>query len=499
MIAAARRWEWQEAVVVAAAAVVAGALALHLRMLFDDSFIGFRYADNLGRGRGLVFNPGERVEGYTCLLWVLLLAAVARAGLDVVAWSHFLGAAAAAATVVVTAALATRLVPPSPRWARLVAPILLATHPAFALWAGSGMETALFALLVSGATLAWVRDPGGAASGVLLALGAMTRPEGVLWGAAFAADQLRHGLRRWAWLAAAVVLLLPQQLWRLAYYGYPLPNTFYAKVGGGVAALGGGLDYLTASLGPGGGAILGALAALGIAADRSHRALWLTLLGLVAAYVVWVGGDVFPMHRFLVPVLPVVTALAAAGVAAAWERLGRRTASMGLAFVGVGLVFLYARELERAEFTAAASTRLCIVARGVAGYLARATGPEEPIAAMGVGVLAYYGDRPVVDMLGLTDVHIAHREVPMGTGVRGHEKYDADYVLSRRPAFIVLPSHEALIDFVTWSAGAETARTFPGLPALDDMASNPRFRADYLPDRFGTFRRRDPGPTGGAP
>ena len=85
----------------------------------------------------------------------------------------------------------------------------------------------------------------------------------------------------------------------------------------------------------------------------------------------------------------------------------------------------------------------------------------------------------------------------MGTGVRGHEKYDADYVLSRRPAFVVLPSREALIDFVTWSAGVETARTFPGLPALDDMASNPRFRTDYVADRFGTFRRRDQHPPDG--
>src|SRR5262245_56254236 len=154
MTAAARRWTWQEVVVVAAAAALAAALALHLRMLFDDSFIAFRYADNFARGRGLVFNPGERVEGYTCLFWVLLLAAVARAGLDVVAWSHGLGALAAAATVVVTAALARRVAPPSPRWAWLGGPILVAAHPAFALWAGSGMETTLFALLMTGATLA---------------------------------------------------------------------------------------------------------------------------------------------------------------------------------------------------------------------------------------------------------------------------------------------------------------------------------------------------------
>ena len=79
----------------------------------------------------------------------------------------------------------------------------------------------------------------------------------------------------------------------------------------------------------------------------------------------------------------------------------------------------------------------------------------------------------------------------MGTGLRGHEKYDAAYVLSRRPAFIVLPSGEALMAFVGWASGADFARKFPGLPALEDMYANPQFRAQYAPAEFGTFRRRD--------
>ena len=44
--------------------------------LTDDAFISFRYARNLLEGNGLVFNPGERVEGYSNFLWVLELAAL---------------------------------------------------------------------------------------------------------------------------------------------------------------------------------------------------------------------------------------------------------------------------------------------------------------------------------------------------------------------------------------------------------------------------------------
>ena len=43
--------------------------------LGDDSFISFRYAKHLAEGQGLVWNPGDRVEGYTNFLWVLLMAA----------------------------------------------------------------------------------------------------------------------------------------------------------------------------------------------------------------------------------------------------------------------------------------------------------------------------------------------------------------------------------------------------------------------------------------
>jgi len=47
----------------------------------DHAFFVYRYASNLARGEGFVFNPGERVEGVTCFLWTLLLAAWAVAGL----------------------------------------------------------------------------------------------------------------------------------------------------------------------------------------------------------------------------------------------------------------------------------------------------------------------------------------------------------------------------------------------------------------------------------
>ena len=39
-----------------------------LKLPEDDRFIGFRYSRNFARGNGLVYNVGERVEGYTSFL-----------------------------------------------------------------------------------------------------------------------------------------------------------------------------------------------------------------------------------------------------------------------------------------------------------------------------------------------------------------------------------------------------------------------------------------------
>src|SRR5207249_10253554 len=77
-----------------ALALLCGLLVLHALHFFkpvDDAFISFRYAANLAGGRGLVFNEGERVEGYTDFLWVVLLAACRFLGADIAAASQALG------------------------------------------------------------------------------------------------------------------------------------------------------------------------------------------------------------------------------------------------------------------------------------------------------------------------------------------------------------------------------------------------------------------------
>ena len=114
----------------------------------DDTYISLVYAKHLAMGEGLVFNPGERVEGYTNFLWTLVLALPHIAGLDAVWTAKALGYLAACATFFLLFWHVRRQRPDAHPLAHLPAPALLATCGAFAFWALSGMETALFAFLL---------------------------------------------------------------------------------------------------------------------------------------------------------------------------------------------------------------------------------------------------------------------------------------------------------------------------------------------------------------
>lgn len=87
------------------------------------------------------------------------------------------------------------------------------------------------------------------------------------------------------------------------------------------------------------------------------------------------------------------------------------------------------------------------------------------VATNGAGSLPYFARLPVIDMLGLTDRHIA-RAVPDRSQWTGHEKGDGAYVLRRRPQIIILGGPE----------GSEEPWPFPG---DRQIAASPAFRAVY--------------------
>jgi arabinofuranosyltransferase len=428
-------------------------LSVRLDFLADDAFILFRYARNFARGAGLVFNPGERVEGYTSFLSVVVIAGLHRLGADPVAAGRALSLAGGAAAVLGTFLLGRRLLP---RRALLPvgAALLVAVNPYVVAWGAAGLEATLFsallvfsALPVAAGEITARRFLAASALGLLLSL---TRPEGVAIYGAILLMSLASARGR---PAERVRILLPGLLlflvlgsiyffWRWSYFGYPLPNTFYAKSAFSGNHTARGLRYLSAfaSALP----VLGLLppALLGVVwSVRKRLFLPLALLLLILAVVVGEGGDGLPMYRFLVPAVPLVAVLSVLGLDGVVDRLGQRfgpAAAAAALAAGALLSFFPPRDMQYRMFVNHRDGEIPRW-RAAGQALARMFPNDTVIAAVPIGAVAYYSGLRTIDLLGLTDREIAHSYIPeLGSGHAGHEKHNSRSVLSRRPDLLLL-------------------------------------------------------------
>src|SRR5215204_3987504 len=71
-----RRFRTFVAIAIVACLIRLALSHLVIREFFDDAYIYLRYVDNWDAGRGLVYNPGERVIAFTSYSYVVLIAAI---------------------------------------------------------------------------------------------------------------------------------------------------------------------------------------------------------------------------------------------------------------------------------------------------------------------------------------------------------------------------------------------------------------------------------------
>ncbi|AKU89812.1 hypothetical protein [Vulgatibacter incomptus] len=450
----ARRWIRRGLVAVA---IGVGLLfAWRVLWLADDAFISFRYARNLARGNGLVFNVGEWVEGYTNFLWTALLGGAGWLGLDIPYTSLVATLLCFVATLVLVGATVRRV---STR--PVVIPfsaLALAGLSPFFTFASSGLETMPLAFLLALAMWTSTLRRGPLAAGLVLVAAAMTRPDQLLsygcMGLALAAEDLVFGegglvrradLRRLAVFAAPLVLVfVPYFLIRWKVYGDPFPNTYYAK-SGGLAYVRQGWVYLVHFLATTGAWLWFPLFLFSIVGRPRGRDEWrLRVFAFLAsavhgAYVVRVGGD-FMEHRFFVPLLPVIAVGLELGIrrwlsatGRAWpKRVLLAGASLAIAFalVPVRLIGPYEKRWYLAAEQTFYPVKTLFPLRVGSGYMDEGKrlhrifverGLDPRIAADAIGLLSYYSDLPIVDALGLTSRRIAHKPI-VGRGRPGHEK-----------------------------------------------------------------------------
>lgn len=242
------------AAVVVAAVVAQGVLQLGPRLGADglewrladwwieDAAISFAYARNWADGLGLVPTPGgERVEGYSNPAWVALLTLGELVGVDGFRLSKVLGVLLGGASVVLAWRLAALALDDPEGFAPLLAPVLLALHPTPTIWSASGLENPLLVcglLAATWRTAVEAREGGTPWGALIWLVVALTRPEGVVYAALGGAVGLLASLRAGRglrptlqWLGLFFGPFLAYHAARVAYFAWPFPNTYYAKLG----------------------------------------------------------------------------------------------------------------------------------------------------------------------------------------------------------------------------------------------------------------------------
>lgn len=418
--------------------------SLHLDFTQDDAFISFRYIKNFLSGYGLVFNPGERVEGYTNFFWIIFLSILVKSGLDVIFLSKILGILSGAGVIILLYFISLRYVERKYWYFALFPSAFLVANSSFSYWSISGLETSFFAFGVLLSVWSYFYDR--RLTVALLAISSLIRPEGVLVFFIFILYQIfgeKENLKRCAlFLGEYLLLLFPYAVFKYFYYGDLLPNTFYAKAGVSLEHLKSGLEYFFRFLKNYGFLGLGYIIPVYLykSLDKSLKFLVWVLFGYTF-YLILIGGDVLKVHRFFVPVLALIYLFLSLTIKHFYTKLKKKPVLQGvlvsLLILGLGVTFFSPRRWilrVRGE-----EIKLVQGMEFMGKKLSSDFGPDLTLAVSTIGAISYFSEAEVIDMLGLTDKYIArHPEEVEGIPHFWKEKkYNATYVLSRNPDFII--------------------------------------------------------------
>lgn len=387
-------------------------------VLADDPMISMTFARRLAEGHGLTWTNGARVEGYSNLLWTLLMAPVHLLPVPDRATSLVVMIGSAmllVLTTIVVGRICALLAPERPA-VQVAGMLLTGLFYPTAYWALRGMEVGLAAFLVASIALLSIRLARGFDRRTAVALAAamsaavLTRDDLIVpcvIALAFLVWTVSRPTRRRValYLGGAIVLtVVAHEAFRLAYYHDALPNTYYLKLahiplgtrlGRGIESVGfTWTETLYAPL---------VMAAAYLVARRRDLPRPAILLGALflgqCAYSIYVGGDFSEDLRFAnryiavgTPMLMVLAALGAGELVAARSRRLLLGVAVGLLAAAVALAVhpvptsRLAFQLDHVDRHGLVMALVLAAAMGLL-LLVRARGSTGAVAVVALGLL----------------------------------------------------------------------------------------------------------------
>lgn len=396
----------------------------------DDSLISLRYVDRLLDGKGLTWTDGQPVEGYSNLLWILLIAFIGLLGVDLIDASRILGFAGM--SMVIFSLLRWYLYKRTPQIRHLSLELGLfffCMAAPVAVWAIGGLEQPLYAGLIALSiplTIQIIESDRTNPRTVLLissvlGLICISRPDGPLFTvAAFLSIYIGRfvsGRRVLSFQSLLVFASLPvlcyggQTLFRLYYYGEFVPNTALVKIAPSSYHFMNGLKYITHgiwALFP--FSILAMVFVITSVFSPHKRSAGIPLLmisTLWIPYIIFVGGDIFPAHRHFLPLIVVFAFALIEGMDWALVNIGTMTLKRKSIFLGI--IIISCTLYLGIQFTNTANKRAIFErwewdGKVIALLLKKAFSEQQPLLAIeAAGCLPYWSELPALDMLGLND------------------------------------------------------------------------------------------------
>ena len=483
------------------------------RFVMDDAFIYLRYARNISQGYGFVWNPGELpVEGFTSILYLMILVVIEKLNLPTLFLAPTIGMVCSLLILIMSWKLGEMLIPKH-YLEKSLSVILIGLSPTFMFWTDSGMDIALYSALVLLSVIIYInylqhKSPAWLVV-FMFAITSFGRPEGLyLFGATLLFDILvnhkkilsRHIL---AMFIAFCVIYIPVFAWKWLYFGYPFPNTYYAKTGGlstikyqfegGAIYLGRGLFSLVASLGVPIILLLSRLRKISWNRTISKEIAYLFGLVVISWGGILVnGGDHFVYSRFLMPTIPLATILIImVGVPFYLEniKIDNKIFSILIAAIIFMTSFLFWKPWTLI-FPAWKNTSLPKPNASYLEYfndwdsgfinmgktLSSTLPKDSTIAVVPVGAIGYYSNMTVIDMVGIVDSVEAHEPLNpyyASTWRPGHDKGDGAYILNRQPDYI------QLIDSLTSLPFPELDDSAKQYKSIIEVWNSPEFQSNY--------------------
>lgn len=453
--------------------------------LFDDAMISMRYAWNLSHGNGLVWNPGEYVEGYSNFLMVMLMAVAtyffdkihAVLAIQVLGIFFVLGIAFYTRQIFLNLCMGLRK--PIAECLSCVAVLGVFLYYPISYWSLMGMESGLLTLLLMAGfhdVLCFEhsrKDIHLYRSAILFGLAFLTRNDSII----FSMPALMYLYQRYISihsndgapilkpLISSVVLLFiiiaSFLCFRYFYYGELVPNTYVLRFDGTdiFSRLKNGFSFSIPFFKEVG--ISAVIICLGLLRSGSP-AQWLVavLPAIALLYQIFIGGDAFPYWRFITPTIPFVLLSLLNGSISLSDFIGDRSKGLPSPFrkfmdfirpVGVILMFggaLYSLSYNFSKdilpikifLKEESSTNV-----NTALALTELTKESATVGVFWAGAIPYFSGRPAIDFLGKNDTRIARVRPDMNGGVAWfriesvpeHNKYDLNYSIRESlPAYV---------------------------------------------------------------